>query len=58
MKRYEIEVVHEPSGSYLNYVVFSDEEDPDFYNEFIRDISIIVLEEEDVDNVDSVDIRP
>jgi hypothetical protein len=51
MKRYEIEVIHEPSGAYLNYVVFSeeDQEDLDIYNDFINDISIVIIDEEEVE---------
>ena len=50
MKRYEIEVIHEPSGAYLNYVAFSEEPDPDFYQSFINDISIVIIDEEDVED--------
>jgi hypothetical protein len=48
IKRYEVEVIHEPSGSYLNYFFESDldAEDIEVYNEFIRDISIVINEVE------------
>ena len=51
MKKYDIEVIHEPSGSYLNYSFESDldPEDIDVYNEFIRDISIIINDVEEVE---------
>lgn len=49
MKRYDIEVIHEPSGAYLNYSIETDESNPDFYNYFINDISLIVINEEDLD---------
>lgn len=49
MKRYEIEVIHEPSGAHLNYVEITDEPEPDFYASFINDISIVILEEEEID---------
>lgn len=52
MKRYEVEVIHEPSGAYLNYVAFSEEEYPDFLNSFIRDISIIIIDQEEVEDSD------
>lgn len=51
MKKYDIEVIHEPSGSYLNYSFESDLEpqDIDVYNEFVRDISIIINNVEEVE---------
>lgn len=48
MKRYQVEILHEPSGAYLNYETYG-EEDVDLYKEFIRDISVVVVEEEEVD---------
>jgi hypothetical protein len=56
MKRYEIEVIHEPSGAYLNYVAFTEESDPDFYKSFINDISIVIVDKEEVGDED-VDTR-
>jgi hypothetical protein len=49
MKRYDIEVIHEPSGAYLNYSFYSDEEESDMniLAEFTRDISIIVIDVEE-----------
>lgn len=49
MKRYDIEIIHEPSGAYLNYSIETDEPNPDFYQSFINDISLIVINEEDLD---------
>lgn len=58
--RYEIEIIHEPSGAYLNYEVISEEEDLDHYKDFIRDISVIVTDveefEEEEDDLESIDI--
>jgi len=48
MKRYDVEVIHEPSGAYLNYSVETDEPDPDFYKSFINDISIVINDVEDL----------
>ena len=48
LKRYDIEVIHEPSGAYLNYVVETDEEDPNFYDSFINDISIVIGDVEEI----------
>lgn len=50
MKRYDIEIIHEPSGAYLNYSVETDEPDPDFYESFIRDISVVVVDSEDIED--------
>jgi hypothetical protein len=49
MKRYEIEILHEPSGAYLNYETETDEPDPNFYESFIRDISVIITNEEEIE---------
>jgi hypothetical protein len=55
MKQYDVEVIHEPSGAYMNFSVFSDksEDETDIYTEFIRDISIVINDihevEEDVE---------
>lgn len=57
MKQYDVEIIHEPSGAYLNYTVFSDEPDPDIYASFINDISVVIIDEQEVDDdVDSIDI--
>jgi hypothetical protein len=50
MKRYDVEIIHEPSGEYLNYSFESDDEDLDIYKEFIRDISVVVINEEEVED--------
>ena len=55
MKRYEIEVIHESSGSYLTYTVETDEPDPDFYKSFIDDISIVIVNEEDLTEEEDFD---
>lgn len=51
MKRYQVEVIYEPTGDYLNYSFTSnlEQKDLDIYDEFIRNISIVVV---DVDEVD------
>jgi len=58
MKRYEVEVIHEPSGAYLNYSFNTDlnEDELDIYKDFIRDISIIVNDVEEIeDELDTID---
>lgn len=51
MKRYEVEVIYEPTGDYLNYSFTSrlEQKDLDIYDDFIRNISIVVTDVEDVD---------
>jgi hypothetical protein len=58
MKRYDVEVIHEPSGAYLNYSFNTDlnEDELDIYKDFIRDISIIVNDVEEIeDELDTID---
>jgi len=58
MKRYDVEVIHEPSGAYLNYSFETDldENELDIYKDFIRDISIVVNDVEEIeDELDTVD---
>jgi hypothetical protein len=58
MKRYEVEVIHEPSGAYLNYSFDTDlnEDELDIYKDFIRDISIVVNDVEEIeDELDTID---
>lgn len=52
MKRYDVEVIHEPSGAYLNYSFFTDEEESeiDILADFTREISIVVTDIEDVED--------
>jgi hypothetical protein len=58
MKRYDVEIIHEPSGAYLNYSFETDldENELDIYKDFIRDISIVVNDVEEIeDELDTVD---
>jgi hypothetical protein len=58
MKRYDVEVIHEPSGAYLNYSFDTDldENELDIYKDFIRDISIVVNDVEEIeDELDTID---
>jgi hypothetical protein len=43
VKTYEIEVIHEPSGSYMNFVVESNAEEGDVWNEILSDLSIVAF---------------
>lgn len=51
MRRYDVEVIHEPSGAYLNYSFFTDEEESeiDILADFTREISIVVTDVEEVE---------
>ena len=58
MYKYDIEVIHEPSGAYLNYSFDTDldENELDIYKDFIRDISIVVNNMEEIeDELDTID---
>lgn len=43
MNTYEIEVIHEPSGAYMNFVVESEREEGDVWNEILSDLSIVAF---------------
>jgi len=45
MPRWSIEVIHEPSGQYMNFEAETDTEDEfEVYKEVLYDISVIALE--------------
>jgi hypothetical protein len=51
MAKWEIEVIHEPSGQYMNFIAETDTEDEDqVYKEIINNISVIPLERLDEDD--------
>lgn len=43
MPMYEIEVIHEPSGAYMNFEVESDAEEGDVWNEILSDLSVVAF---------------
>ena len=45
MPQYNIEVIHEPSGSYMNFVVDSDAAEDEVWNEVLSDLSVVAFEE-------------
>lgn len=48
MPRWSIEVLHEPTGQYMNFKANTDTEDIDeVYNEILYDLSIVALEKID-----------
>ena len=45
MPRWNIEVIHEPSGQYMNFVADTDTEDQDeVYKEILYDLSVVALD--------------
>jgi len=45
MPKWRIEVIHEPSGQYMNFEANTDtEEEDDVYKEILYDLSVITLE--------------
>ena len=48
MFEYQVEVIHEPSGKYINFTVFTDDkQDIDsLSNEVIGDLSVVIFEGE------------
>jgi hypothetical protein len=46
MNSYEIELIHEPSGAYMNFILFSElkQDDIDVAKEVWADMSVIVLD--------------
>lgn len=43
MNTYEIEVIHEPSGAYMNFVVESEAEEGEVWNEILSDLSVVAF---------------
>ena len=51
MAKWQIEVIHEPSGQYMNFVAETDTEDEDqVYKEILNNLSIVPLERLDPDD--------
>lgn len=44
MKTYEIEVIHEPTGAYMNFEVESEAEEGDVWNEILADLSVVAFD--------------
>jgi hypothetical protein len=45
MPKWNIEVIHEPSGQYMNFVADTDTEDQDeVYTEILYDLSVVALD--------------
>jgi hypothetical protein len=45
MPRWNIEVIHEPTGQYMNFAADTDTEDEfEVYREILNDLSVVALE--------------
>jgi hypothetical protein len=50
MPKWSIEVIHEPTGQYMNFTADTDTEEQDeVYKEILYDLSIVALERVDQD---------
>jgi hypothetical protein len=48
MAKWEVEVIHEPTGQYMNFIAETDTEDQDeVYKEIIYNLSIVPIERVD-----------
>jgi hypothetical protein len=45
MPNYNVEVIHEPTGTYMNFNVESDLEEDRVWNEILHDLSIVAFSE-------------
>lgn len=45
MPQYNIEVIHEPSGTYMNFVVESEAGEGEIWSEVLSDLSVVAFEE-------------
>jgi len=45
MPQYNIEVIHETSGSYMNFVVDSEAAEDEVWSEVLSDLSVVAYEE-------------
>ena len=47
MKTYNVEIIHEPTGTYMNFNYESEEVEERLWNEIIYDLSVVVTEVDD-----------
>jgi len=51
MAKWEIEVIHEPSGQYMNFIAETDTEDEDqVYKEILNNVSVVPIARVDEDD--------
>lgn len=43
MPTYNVDIIHEPTGNYMNFNVESDETEERVWNEILHDLSIVVI---------------
>ena len=46
MPEYMIEVIHEPTGSFMNFKIESDLQEDQVWNEVMSDLSVVAFSEE------------
>lgn len=46
MPEYNIEVIHEPTGTFMNFTVDSDLEEDQVWNEVLSDLSVVAFSED------------
>jgi hypothetical protein len=46
MPVYEVEVIHEPTGTYMNFSVDSDLEEDQVWSEVLSDLSVVAFSEQ------------
>ena len=45
MPTYNVDVIHEPTGTYMNFHIESDLKEDEVWNEILHDLSIVAFEE-------------
>lgn len=43
MPLYEVEIIHEPTGTYMNFDYESDQEEGDVWQEILSDLSVVAF---------------
>jgi hypothetical protein len=43
MPQYEVEIIHEPTGTYMNFNYESDTEEGDVWQEILADLSVVAF---------------
>jgi len=46
MKTYNVDVIHEPTGTYMNFSVQSDLSEDQVWNEVLSDLSVVAFSED------------
>lgn len=46
MKTYNVDVIHEPTGTYMNFNIESDLSEDEVWNEVLSDLSVVAFSED------------